>query len=143
VTGKFLDVTISPIDEVCRLHVFIEAWMSDRDVPGNGWSEFGRSLAPDFQMVTPAGVLVDREQVLAGFGSARGAKQGVKIEIRRPVELHRAGRLGVVRYEEWQLHHSAANQRVSTVVLLEDDDAPSGWSWLALHETSIDEAGER
>ena len=137
-TGTFWGVTITPIEEVHRLHRFIEAWMSGQEVPEDSWSEFARSLAPTFEMVVPTGTARDRNQVLEGFGQARGAAQGVTVEIRAAVELYRSDGLAVVRYEEWQLHPSQSNQRVSTVVLGEHGEIPGRWWWLALHETSIE-----
>lgn len=130
-------MTITPIEEVRRLHSFIEAWMSGREVPGEGWSDFASSLAPTFEMVVPDGTVRDRDQVLTGFNSARGAARGVKVEIREASELLRTDRLAVVRYEEWQLHPSQASQRVSTVVLGQHGQDSARWWWLALHETSM------
>ncbi len=61
----------------------------------------------------------------------------VAIEIRNAAVLHQTDQLAVVRYEEWQIHPTDGNQRVSTVVLVADTVAPLGWSWLALHETGF------
>lgn len=135
--GTFWGVTITPIEEVRRLHRFIETWMSGREVSGDGWSDFASSLAPSFEMVIPDGTVRDRDQVLEGFSGARGAVRGVKVEIRGAVELLRSDGLAVVRYEEWQLHTTQANQRVATVVLGQHGEESARWWWLALHETSM------
>jgi len=111
--------------------------MSGQEIPDDGWSDFASSLAPTFEMVIPEGTVRDRDQVLTGFNGARGAARGVKVEIRKAVELFRADGLAVVRYEEWQLHPSQASQRVSTVVLGQHGEDSARWWWLALHETSM------
>ena len=103
----------------------------------DGWQRFEDSLADQFEMVVPTGNIVSRTELLTDFQEARGAAQGVEIEIREATILYSAGDLSVVRYEEWQLHESLANQRVATAFLTKDTAAPGGWSWLALHETAL------
>ncbi len=128
----------SPIDEVRRLHVFIEAWLSGGDADEHGWQGFAAALADDFTIVTPAGATVARADLLAGFRAARGAMPNMTVEIRNASEVHEADGLVIIRYEEWQLHPTMANQRISTAVFTPAPDAPTGWSWLALHETSFE-----
>ncbi len=130
-------MTSSAIDEVRRLHVFIEQWLSGGPVEEDGWQRFEDSLADQFEMVVPAGDIVSRAELLVEFSKAHGVASGVEIEIREAAILYSGGDLSVVRYEEWQLHESLSNQRVSTAVLGKDAAAPGGWSWLALHETSL------
>ncbi len=127
----------SPIDEVERQHGFIEAWMAGQPVSDTGWQEFEQSLVDSFTIVGPEGREAGRADLLQGFSRARGAMPDVAIEIRNAAVLHQTDQLAVVRYEEWQIHPTDGNQRVSTVVLVADTVAPLGWSWLALHETGF------
>jgi hypothetical protein len=127
----------SPIDEVQRQHVFIEAWMAGDPVADTDWREFEESLDDSFAIVSPAGNEASRQHLLEGFSGACGVLPGVSIEIRNANVLHQLDGVAVVRYEEWQLHPTAGNQRISTVVFVEDQAAPLGWSWLALHETGF------
>ena len=127
----------SPIDEVDRQHVFIEAWMAGDHVADTDWRKFEESRGYSVAIVSPAGNVASRQQLLGGFRDARGVMPGVSIEIRNATVLHQRDGVAVVRYEEWQLHPTAGNQRISTVVFVEDQAAPLGWSWLALHETEL------
>ena len=62
---------------------------------------------------------------------------GVLVEIRNGQTIHATADLEIVRYEEWQLHESRGNQRVSTAVFAADERMPLGWRWLTLHETAL------
>ncbi len=112
--------------------------MSGADVDAPGWQSFGDSLGAAFEMTTPDGNSIARSDLLASFEQARNAVPGVKIEIRNAKELFRSPTMAVVRYEEWQLHPTHANQRVSTVVLQAAAQAPGAWLWVALHETRLE-----
>jgi hypothetical protein len=128
---------ISAPEEVDRLHRFIEAWMAGDPVAADDWELFGAALGPNFSIVNPRGATLAKADLLASFAGARGVMPGVRIEIRQTAVLHEAGDTAIVRYEEWQLHPTQANQRVATVVLERCADAPGGWWWLALHETTM------
>jgi len=130
----------TPIDEVRRLHVFIETWLSGGDADDEGWHDFEAALGEGFTIVSPAGEAVGRSELLAGFRAARGAMPGVTIEIRNAFILREADGLAVVRYEEWQLHPTMNNQRKSTATFVAAAEAPLGWSWFTLHETAFAEA---
>jgi len=112
--------------------------MSGTDVDALGWQNFGDSLGEGFEMTTPDGDSIARSDLLVSFEQARNALPGVKIEIRNSKELLRSPTMAVVRYEEWQLHPTGANQRVSTVVLQAAAQAPGSWLWVALHETRLE-----
>ena len=129
----------TPIDEVLRLHVFIEEWLSGGDIDDGGWHDFEAALADEFTIVSPAGETVGRADLLAGFRAARGVMPDVTIDIRNASLVREADGLAIVRYEEWQLHPALANQRVSTAVFVAAPDSPLGWSWFTLHETAISE----
>jgi len=130
----------TPIDEVRRLHVFIEAWLSGADADDEGWHDFEAALGEDFTIVSPAGEVVGRSELLTGFRAARGAMPGVSVEIRNASILREADGLAIVRYEEWQLHPTMNNQRKSTATFVAAAEAPLGWSWFTLHETAFAEA---
>lgn len=125
----------SALDEVQRLHVFFQNWLSSADDNEAGWQGFSDALADGFEMVVPDGRRLTRIDLLASFGAARGTRPGVQIEIRDAVVLNESTDTATVRYEEWQLHEEFGNQRISTAVLRQSEVAPLGWVWLALHES--------
>lgn len=124
----------TPIDEVVRQHVFIEAWLDGR-AGDEDWGSFDRALAPSFSMVIPEGVATAREDLVGGFRQAKGSVPGLRVEIRNAVVVDRSDERVSVRYEEWQTSPDGANQRVSLAVFKPDDRAPIGWAWQCLHET--------
>ena len=127
---------MTALDEVVRQHVFIEAWLAGTaDRNGDGWQAFVDSLDDRFVIVSPSGATEEKVKLLEGFGSAFGAVPDLRIEIRNGVRMHRTNELEVVRYEEWQLHEEAGNQRISTAVFVAAPSAPLGSRWLTLHET--------
>lgn len=130
-------MTTSPIDEIIRQHVFIEAWLSGSDdAPPESFAErFDAALDPGFSMVSPDGSVTDRAALLDGFHRARGAVPGLRIEIRAATVVDTCADRSAVRYEEWQFEPDATSVRVSTALLAPDSRAPIGWSWRSLHET--------
>ncbi len=133
------------VQEVVRQHDFIEQWLGGQGATEAGWQVFCGALADRFEMVVPDGAVVRRADLLEGFRSARGARPGVRIEIRNAALLSGGGsddvgasvaaQTATVRYEEWQLHPTLENQRISTAVFERSEAAPLGWAWLCLHET--------
>ncbi|UMZ13604.1 DUF4440 domain-containing protein [Pseudomonas sp. MPFS] len=90
-------------------------------------------LAEDFQMVTTAGALADREQVKQLFRGALGARQGLQIEVS---ELHcvwQEGQCAAIRYKEThRLEHVQTSRLSLALIRVQDDSA----QWLYLHETT-------
>ncbi len=129
------------VRDIEQLHEFFVAWFAadaarDRDLFE---AAVGGRLAPGFTIVTPAGRLLERAQILAGIEADHGSNPGFRIEIRQPRLLHRQGALILVTYEEWQQGARnvtpANNGRLSTALLAECDGPPNGLSWLHVHET--------
>lgn len=125
----------SAIDEVHRLHQFFESWLSSSAEDPDGWNNFMATLAPSFEMVVPSGAVLPRDAVSAGLEMARGSVPGLRIEIHNAVNTWERDDIAVVRYEEWHVHETAGNKRVSTAMFQTDAAAPSGWHWLSVHET--------
>lgn len=126
------------LEEVVRQHVFIESWLAGTAERGGGeWQRFADVLDDGFVIVPPSGIPEPKALLLERFEPVYGAAPGVRIEIRNGTSVHRSADLEVVRYEEWQLHDTRGNQRVSTAVFAADDAMPLGWRWVALHETAI------
>lgn len=126
--------------EVRRQHVFIENWLAGSGSPD--WDLFATALDDDFEMIVPEGTTIPKHDLLEGFRSARGTRPGMRIEIRNARVLEQHSDRAVVRYEEWQLDPTGANQRVSTACLQASKQAPLGWVWTTLHETWLPEPEE-
>jgi len=125
------------IDEVVRQHVFIEAWLAGTTSDEAGWQQFADVLDDEFVIVPPTGTAQSKPALLERFHAANGVAPGARVEIRNAQLVHVTDDVQVVRYEEWQLHDTRGNQRVSLAVFAADPAMPCGWRWLALHETAL------
>ena len=128
---------LSAIDEVVRQHVFIEAWLAGMDNDEAGWQQFADVLDDEFVIVPPTGIAQPKPALLERFHAAQGAAPGARVEIRNAELVYVTDDTQVVRYEEWQLHDTRGNQRVSLAVFAADPAMPCCWLWLALHETAL------
>lgn len=128
---------VNAIDEVVRQHVFIEAWLAGTTHDEGEWQQFADVLDDEFVIVPPTGVAQPKLALLERFHAAHGAAPGGRVEIRNAELVHATADVQVVRYEEWQLHGTRGNQRVSLAVFAADAMMPCGWRWLALHETAL------
>lgn len=127
--------------EVEALHDFIEDWFAGR-VADDAFDRMGETLAPEFEIVTPEGERLDREELLDGMREGHGsqATSVPPFEIRvddvtgRVIEEE----ICVVTYDERQRSDGEESVRTSTAVFCRDDDAPNGVAWLHLHETWVE-----
>jgi hypothetical protein len=131
---------LSPEDEIRRLHVFFEAWMSGRlPESESAFAPFPAALAADFTMVGPDGASRDRAAIIAlvkGFHGARGAVFRIWIEDAH-VLLAQPG-MALVRYDECQHiadQAGARDTRRRCTAMLTDADGE--WRWLAVQETWV------
>ena len=114
-------------NEVARLHRFFQEWFAGRlDEDEFGTCEL--ALAPGFVIVTPAGELVEREQILTAVRNHRGGEPA-GFEIKTvPRSCKRVRGLHLSTYEEHQ-QGTRSTVRVSTAVI--DDEMV----WHKVHET--------
>lgn len=120
--------------EVERLHRFFEGWFAGRIA--SGFEAFDGAMAPTFHLVPPDGRIRERSEIVAAVRAAAGSGI-VTIEIRSPTVRYDDGTMVIGTYEEHQVRGDRASARQSTVVMRRDPDTPSGWEWLAVHETWI------
>ena len=121
--------------EVVELHAVFEDWFC-----GNGPGELDRVeavLAPNFTMVPPSGLLVQRSELLTNLSKARGLQQ-IKIEIDHLVVIWQSENAVLAGYDEVQHHAAFTTHRRSTALLSRMDVAPNGLMWRHVHETWID-----
>ena len=118
--------------EIVALHDFFTQWFrGERPNDDAGFARFPEALAPGFVIVSPTGVLSERDRVLAGVRGAHGswaAADAIRIES-VTVRLRTADTI-VATYEEWQRRGGDGERgRLSTVVF---DHA---LQWRHVHET--------
>ena len=118
--------------EVARLHQFFQDWFQGT-LSVDEFSVCEQALADGFTIVTPAGEMVERSEILEAIRVHRGGEPA-QFQIRtvgRSCQQVRG--LHLSTYEE---HQSGARStvRLSTAVLGTADD---GFVWHAVHETWI------
>lgn len=136
--GCRIDLVVAARDEVLGLHEFFVGWFTG-SVEGTDqvFERFGGALHPEFSMISPSGVALDRDAVLESVRAAHGTVDAsFRIEIRDLVELLVGVGAVVVGYEEWQFVGGAVDsRRVSSAVLVRSHGTVDGVRWRHLHET--------
>ena len=136
--GCCIDLVEAARGEVASLHEFFVGWftgsLEDAD---QVFGRFVDALHPEFSMISPSGVTLDRDAVVAWVRAAHGtADASFTIEIRNMVEVLISSDAVVVGYEEWQLvGGGATSRRVSSAVFVRSLGAGDRVRWRHLHET--------
>lgn len=120
--------------EVVALHEFFMAWF--RPGPTPDFRACERAFHPDFRMITPAGRLLSRSEIIQGIQAARGALQeSLTIDIRDIRTLWQEGDAALLAYIEQQYRDGRTTRRRSSALLLREPSAPRGILWRHLQET--------
>lgn len=127
--------------EIRSLHTFFVRWYTGDDRAD--FDRFENALAPSFEMVTPDGEVLGRDEVLAHIRGERGEHEndGFGIEISNVETLDKHAGRALVRYEEWQETKDGEDGRVSTALFRPSGGAPEGVEWIHLHETGLGKRG--
>lgn len=139
--------TPAPEPEACEreirsLHDFFVGWYTGR-LDEDGFNRFEDALSSDFEMVTPDGEVMTRDDIVGYVRAERDTHEKFDIEIRdvETVDAHKGRAL--LRYEEWQTpgdeNETQKDGRLSTALFGTSDSAPEGVEWLYLHETPLEE----
>jgi hypothetical protein len=132
--------------EVQDLHRFFVTWFRGRC--DNTDEVFERDLtrrfAPDFALLQPSGVIVERGTLLGMIRHTWGTCPDLEIDIREVTAQAIGGETIVVTYQEW--HRNAIDVwpvdagRLSSAAMRVDPEQPGGLLWLHVHETWISES---
>ena len=117
--------------EIIELHNVFERWFC-----GDGPEHLDRVeavLAPEFSMVAPSGILVQRSEVMANLENARGLHQ-IRIEIARQDLIWHSADAVLAGYDEIQHHASFSTRRRSTCLFWRADTAPNDLVWRVENE---------
>lgn len=131
------NVERSCIFEIERVHGFFAAWFGGDT--SRRLDEFSSTLAPEFFIVSPDGVVRDRAGIVDLVSAAFGMRS-VRISVANGTVRSMIGDAVLATYEEHQESVNTRTKRLSTAVMMPDTVAPHGWRWLAVSETWIDGA---
>lgn len=130
--------------EINELHQFFEDWFCGR-IPDTdqAFSRLEKSLAPDFEMITPSADILSRPTLLKQLRAMNGAylnkNKPSSIWIEDISGRNIPDELCLMRYQEWQGTKSKTDGkgRLNSALFRKSADAPNGIEWLHLHEVWI------
>ncbi|WP_435591806.1 hypothetical protein [Nocardia sp. bgisy118] len=130
-TGQEKDI----VSVVESLHADLAAWLGSA-APLEVFERFAEAQHERFSMVAMCGTVLGRDELLTGLREARNTEPGLRIEVAELTELYHEGELVVVRFLERHLSDEGSSSRRVSAVL---EDSSSGYRWLTVHETAVEE----
>ncbi len=122
--------------EIQELHDFFQAWL-EGSLPATdtAFGRFTQATAAGFTLIGPDGSVAGADETAAWIRAAYGTRHGFKLWTDAHT-LRAAGEdWALCTYREWQTRDGETTVRISTALLVADATAPTGLSWLHVHET--------
>ncbi len=132
--GRTGDIDIAA--EIERVHDLLATWLGSAASP-RVLDGFAAAHDEDFSMITTAGTVVRKRDLLSGLHRARNSRPGLVIEISEVETLRSEGDTAVVRFVECQRDATGSEYRRTTAVLHVDPDSTCHWG--AVQETAVAE----
>ncbi|MCB9137863.1 MAG: hypothetical protein H6642_05900 [Caldilineaceae bacterium] len=124
------------IFEVEDLHRFFEDWFKGRlPQTADAFKRFDAAVAPEFQLITPAGEKIGGPALRDWIWSIHGTRQNTSMWVDEAEGAAARPGLVLVTYREWQDGPDGESVRLSSALLEEDERAPNGVRWVHVHET--------
>jgi hypothetical protein len=125
--------------EIIELHRFFEDWFRAAIGPTVAvFTRLARVLDPDFELISPGGVVTPRLRLLEVLRQAHGSRRSQQPPFRIWIDHFRgrsvADGLQLATYEEWQETEDGSRGRLSTALFRLEPETPHGVCWLHLHE---------
>lgn len=128
--------------EIVELHRFFAGWFRGELPPTDAaFSRFSTVTGADFVIITPAGRLIARAELLPSLRAAHGSRPDLRIWIERAKLRQQLGGIRIATYEEWQRQGESISARLSTVVFQDQAGVANGLVWLHVHETWLASQG--
>jgi len=122
--------------EITDLHRFFEQWF--RGEGERTIEEFTDRLDDAFTIVDPTGHSHTKQQIAHLVESRRGGYDVTITTSDAHLNIDTAVMVGT--YREHHRFKNESTSRLATVVMAADSDTPTGFRWLSVHETWIDES---
>lgn len=122
--------------EIERVHDLLATWLGSAASP-RVLDGFAAAHDEDFSLVTAAGTVVRKRDLLSGLHRARNSRPGLSIEISEVETLRSDGDTTVVRFVESQRDAAGQDHRRTTAVLHVEPDLTC--RWVAVQETAVAE----
>lgn len=128
--------------EVVELHAFFVDWFN-ATLPQTeqAFSRFASVMAPEFTMISPNGVVTERQELLGELWAGHGGQAGEGVDFQIEIRNFRRRSSGpgylVATYEEWQMAAGTTVARLSSPIFRQRPETANGVEWLHLHETGL------
>lgn len=124
--------------EIIGLHDFFQSWLDGSVPPTEAvFARFWQATAAHFTLISPDGHAAGREATAGWIRAAHGTRPGVRLWTDELRLCAGGDDWALVTYREWQTNSGVTTQRLSSVLLQADAAAPTGLSWVHVHETWI------
>jgi len=129
-------------NEIESIHNFFEQWLNGIIKPSKkNFLRIVKALATEFQLITPSGDLLSRDELLARFEKSYGTRKD------NPMFIWTKGftfkklnpNYMVVIYQEWRKISDVEKGRISTAIFRRNGLAPNKVEWIHLQETWLTE----
>lgn len=122
--------------EVQELHDFFQGWL-DGSLPATdaAFVRFTQATAAGFSLIGPDGSVAGRDETAAWIRAAYGTRRGFRLWTDDHILRAAGDDWALCTYREWQTRDGETTVRISTALLVTDTTAPTGLSWVHVHET--------
>jgi CDGSH-type Zn-finger protein len=125
------------VDEIADLHRFFQDWFTGRRDRAVG--EFSDRLDPGFTIVDPGGTKHGKDQIVDAVEARAG---GYEVAITTDqARLEQTETVLIGTYRERHDFKGNTTLRVATVEMVADESVPTGFRWLSVHETWVEDEG--
>lgn len=129
------DEAIDALPEVERVHSLLATWLGTPASP-QILDGFAAAHHDDFSMVTAAGAVLRKTELLASLHRARHSRPGLVIEVSDIEIICATAETTVVRFVE-QHHDGRDTDYRRTTAVLRADPEQNRYRWLTVHETTV------
>jgi hypothetical protein len=126
---------IDAVTEVERVHSLLATWLGTPASP-QVLDGFAAAQHDEFSMVTVAGAVLRKAELLSGLHRARNSRPGLVIDVFDIEILCTAADTTVVRFVEQHRDGDDTEYRRTTAVLRAVTQG-NRYQWLAVHETAV------
>lgn len=121
--------------EIHELHLFFQQWFNGELPPDP--SRFTLVMASDFELITPSGILTNRQQIIDMIEQGYSSNINRRIWV-EDISTRQLGDLMLATYYELQEDDGTHTKRLATAIFSYAADLPCQASWHHVHETWVE-----
>jgi hypothetical protein len=130
--------------EIQELHSFFENWFNGVIAKTRpNFERVSEVLHPNFNLIPPSGKIVSRKRLLEMIWDAHDSRKHSNDLMKIWIKNFRFQQMSethfLVVYEEWQRINDADKGRISTAIMMKQDNSYQDLIWYSVHETWLTE----